>query len=77
MDLHIDRERTTPCSREILARSPIGSVERCTCGALHLSIGALSLRLDPNVLRAIVVMGHEALGQLERDRTRERVRASA
>jgi len=70
MDLHIDQHRTTPCVRELLARSPIGCVERCTCGAIHLSIGALSLRLDPNVLRALVVMGNEALGQLDRQRAR-------
>jgi len=65
-----DHSQTSRCSRELLARSPIGSIERCSCGAIHLSVGALSLRVDRAVLAAIVVMGREALGRLDRDRTR-------
>jgi hypothetical protein len=77
MELHFDQGRATSCARELLARSPIGAVERCTCGAIHLSIGALSLRLDPAVLRAIVIMASEALKELDREPPRSRARASA
>lgn len=37
---------SAPCSRTVLARGPIGSVERCTCGSIHLCVGPLSLRLE-------------------------------
>lgn len=47
------------CVRTVLSRSPVGCVERCTCGAVHLSIGALSLRLDPTVARVLADASHD------------------
>jgi|JI10StandDraft_1071094.scaffolds.fasta_scaffold56507_2 hypothetical protein len=35
-------------ARTLLARAPGIAVEACTCGALHVTIGALTLRLDPS-----------------------------
>ncbi len=74
---NVSGEGPAQCARQLLARSPIGAVERCSCGALHLSIGALSLRLDAAVLRAIVVMSHEALGRLDGPSVGPRARGSA
>ncbi|MFZ5476507.1 MAG: hypothetical protein ACOZNI_06980 [Myxococcota bacterium] len=36
-----------PCVHSDLARGPLGSVEACSCGAVHLCLGPFSLRLDP------------------------------
>jgi hypothetical protein len=33
------------CSRHRLAAGPYGEVQLCSCGAVHLHIGALTLRL--------------------------------
>ncbi|MES2639986.1 MAG: hypothetical protein V4850_10905 [Myxococcota bacterium] len=38
---------TRDCRRDILAESPVGSVELCSCGSLHLCVGPVSLRIDP------------------------------
>lgn len=34
-------------ARTLLARTPGIDVEACPCGAVHLTIGALTLRLEP------------------------------
>ena len=41
------------CRRATLARNAAGSVQRCTCGTLHLSIGPATLRLPSNALGAL------------------------
>ena len=50
-----------PCRRRPLAHNAICSVEVCDCGALHLSIGAVTLRLQPDALASIAeVIGEGA-----------------
>lgn len=34
------------CTRHILARNGVGSVEGCACGAVHLCLGPFTLRLE-------------------------------
>ena len=36
---------SSSCSRRLLAIGDLALVERCTCGAIHLTIGAVTLRL--------------------------------
>ena len=69
-------EAAGSCSRHVLARSPVGSVERCACGAVHLAIGAVSLRLEPVVFLALAVMVREGVVALERENVTRRVAAS-
>lgn len=38
---------TRDCRRDTLAESPVGSVELCSCGSVHLCVGPVSLRIDP------------------------------
>jgi len=38
------------CTRKTLATGEFGMVERCGCGSIHLTIGAVTLRLAPDVL---------------------------
>ncbi len=42
------------CSRTLLAHGATSKVEACSCGTLHVTIGALTLRLDPNAASDIV-----------------------
>lgn len=39
------RERGS-CSVETLASGPVGRVQMCSCGSVHISVGAVTLRTD-------------------------------
>jgi len=39
-----------PCIRRTLSRGDFALVERCDCGAVHVTIGAVTFRLAPNAL---------------------------
>jgi hypothetical protein len=39
------------CTRKLLASTPICMVEECDCGTVHLTVGALTLRLEREALR--------------------------
>ncbi|MDQ3369807.1 MAG: hypothetical protein M3680_30685 [Myxococcota bacterium] len=39
--------------RTVLAAHPTALVERCGCGAIHVTIGAITLRLQPDAFLAI------------------------
>ena len=41
------------CRRATLARNGAGSVQRCTCGTVHLTIGPATLRLPPEAVAAL------------------------
>lgn len=42
-----------PPRRSRLAEGPFCSIDECGCGTLHLSVGALTLRLEPEVAESI------------------------
>lgn len=42
---------TAHCTRKLLAVSSICTVEECDCGTVHLTVGALTLRLEREALR--------------------------
>lgn len=42
------------CGRELLARGCVGSVERCSCGTLHIGLGPFSLRLSPEQFKSLL-----------------------
>ena len=52
--------------RERLAEGPFCTVEACDCGTLHVSIGAITLRLAPEVAASIQATLREALRSVER-----------
>ena len=41
------------CTRQTLATSELTMVERCSCGAVHLTIGAVTLRLASSAVPAL------------------------
>lgn len=49
-----------PClpGRRVLARGPVCSVEECSCGVLHVTLGVLTVRLDLAVVDSL----YETLG---------------
>ena len=53
-----------PCTRERLAAGEFSLVELCDCGALHLTIGAVTMRLAPTMLPVLADVLHEAAREL-------------
>ncbi len=53
-----------PCQRHLLARNPVGAVELCHCGAVHLSIGGVTLRLMPGAIARLAELLAEAADEL-------------
>lgn len=43
-------------------------VEQCSCGAIHLTIGAVTLRLAPNAIGALAATMNDAARALILDR---------
>jgi hypothetical protein len=49
------------CSRRVLAAGDFAIVEECSCGSVHLTIGAVTLRLAADALPAVAsVLGEAA-----------------
>ncbi len=59
-------EQSTGCRPQTLAAQGPVRIDLCTCGQVHLSISALTVRLSPAVLRLIGEASHTALARLER-----------
>ncbi|NVB79362.1 MAG: hypothetical protein HOV81_13290 [Kofleriaceae bacterium] len=45
--------QSSECHRRTLAASDFMLVEQCSCGSIHVTIGAVTLRLAKNALPAI------------------------
>lgn len=56
-----------PCCRRTLAQSQSSRVDLCSCGHVHLSIGPVTLRLEPMVLQNIHMVLDQAVEQLRGD----------
>ena len=54
------------CRRRRLAHHASFSVDECDCGALHLTIGYVTLRLEVCAYREMAAAVTEALNQLHR-----------
>jgi hypothetical protein len=46
--------------REVIARGSFALAERCRCGVVYLTVGPVSLRLDPNALPELAQVVREA-----------------
>jgi len=55
---------TAKCRRRKLAQRESFSVDACDCGALHLTIGYVTMRLDPCAYREMAAVISEALDRL-------------
>jgi hypothetical protein len=55
------------CARRRLAERASLSVDSCACGAIHLTIGFVTLRLDPHAFREFATMVCEAASHLQRE----------
>jgi hypothetical protein len=53
------------CQRRLLASGDTCRVERCSCGTLHVSLGALTLRLEPSVVVDTIATLERALVELD------------
>ncbi len=50
---------------ELLAQSPCAKVTRCAGGHLHLTVGPVTICMEPDVFRAVVLTMKEASARLE------------
>jgi hypothetical protein len=62
------------CSRRHLASGDLMLVEQCSCGAVHVTIGAVTLRLAESALPSLATTMTEAVHVL-RERETARVRS--
>lgn len=51
------------CRRTRLAESSIASVDVCTCGKMHLHIGALTLRMAPSAVSELLATLGQAVAR--------------
>lgn len=63
------------CHKTRLAESPLGSVDACQCGMVHLNIGAITLRLAPCVANELLALLGQAVAEQAAERARELPRA--
>lgn len=52
------------CRRQELSRSGFARVELCSCGAVHLTVGAVTLRLCPTALSGLASVMEDAVREL-------------
>ena len=57
------------CVRERLAGNPGVHVDVCRCGCVHLTIGAVTMRLHPDAIANLAGILSDAQTQLERRAT--------
>ncbi|MCA9659976.1 MAG: hypothetical protein KC486_16650 [Myxococcales bacterium] len=50
----------SPCTRTRLAAAKIGNVDACSCGMIHLNLGATTLRFTPTAFELLGAMIDEA-----------------
>lgn len=59
------------CVRELLAEGCIARVERCRCGSLHLTLGALTLRFHEPALRSLANTLLDSIAALEQPSSKQ------
>jgi hypothetical protein len=55
--------KTAACARRVLAAGEQCVLEQCSCGALHVTIGAITLRLGPGTVGDIAQTLGEGMRQ--------------
>ncbi|GMU62985.1 MAG: hypothetical protein AMXMBFR34_47480 [Myxococcaceae bacterium] len=50
---------------EVLAHSPCAQVSRCADGHLHVSVGPVTVRMEPGVFRALALTLTSAAARLD------------
>lgn len=48
------------CARRVLAASDFMQVEQCSCGSVHLTIGAVTLRLQSTAIPSLAATFNDA-----------------
>lgn len=60
----------TPCTRRTLAAGDFARIEQCNCGAIHVTIGAVTLRLTPGALGPLAETLGDAVNALALEHAR-------
>jgi hypothetical protein len=48
------------CNRRVLAQGDFAAIEQCACGSVHLTIGAITLRLSASAIAPLAATLGEA-----------------
>lgn len=59
---------STPCDRRTLAANRFALLEVCSCDSVHLTIGAITLRLQAEALPALAAVLSDAARELSLER---------
>ena len=62
---------TRKAAPAVLAQGPCAQVNRCTDGHLHVSVGPVTVRMEPGVFRALVLTLEDAAARLDAEATTE------
>ncbi len=62
---------TQACTRHTLSAGELAIVERCSCGAIHVTIGALTLRLAETAVASLATTLGEAARSLAVEQARQ------
>ena len=54
------------CAKRRLAEGTFFCVDACGCGAIHLTIGFVTIRLEPGAFREFATMASEAAAHVKR-----------
>lgn len=58
---------TTNCARRVLAAGDFAVIEQCSCGAIHMTIGAVTLRLASGAIAPLAATLNDAVRGLVLD----------
>jgi hypothetical protein len=65
------------CTRQLLSHGSLASIERCSCGTLHLVLGPFTLRLSADQFKSLFVTMLEAQGVLQDEAEKPRGAAAS
>lgn len=57
--------RRPGCTQRTLAESPVGFVELCSCGSVHVGVGPITMRIDIGAFERFAAMVEEARRKLQ------------
>jgi hypothetical protein len=60
------------CYRQLLSHGSLASIERCSCGTLHVVLGPFTLRLSADQFKSLFVTMLEAQSSLQDEAEKSR-----
>jgi hypothetical protein len=58
-------KQTNSCRRQVIVEDGVAKIEHCVCGMIHVSVGPITVRLDPNTFEAVSTSFATAMEKLK------------